>query len=249
MSSPIEVLIAIQARSTSTRFPKKIYEKIGERRVLDHVIDRANSAAAHVNKYTAKLQIKCKVAVLHPSQDDELVSAFSSSKAIFIGGPEHDVLSRYVTAQKMTQADYVVRLTSDCPMIFDFIIAKHINACAFSTLPTSYTGKIDYMSNIDEQCRTVADGLDCEIVSARALSWLNENAITPFDREHVTTAIRRIRPDGYAQAACIMRLDTSDMKLSIDTPEDLLRVRQYYHTRESKTKVAEGLFGKLIYDL
>lgn len=241
MNQPLEVLIAIQARSNSTRFPKKIYEYIGDRRVLDHVIDRAKSTADHIMRYTNKIKINCKVAVLHPTDDDELVRTFRSSGAILIGGDEHDVLSRYVTAQSMTDADYVVRLTSDCPLILDYVIAKHIHVATFN--------RYDYVSNVEEKCRFVADGFDCEVLSRRAIEWLDENASSSEDREHVTTLIRRLRPIGLPQAFVSMKIDTARMKMSLDNDQDLERMREYYHEREHKMTVARGLFGDAVYEL
>lgn len=238
---PIEILIAIQARSNSTRFPKKIYEHIGDRRVLDHVIDRAKSTCEHIMKYTKKQNIRCQVAVLHPDDDDELVKTFRSSCAILIGGDEEDVLSRFVNAQRMTAADYVVRLTSDCPLMLDYVIAKHVHVATFN--------KYDYVSNIEEKCRFVADGFDCEVLSRQALEWLDNHATSASDREHVTTALRRIRPASLSQAFVSFKLDTSSMKMSVDTPEDLDRMREYYHQREHKMNVARRLFGKSVYEL
>ena len=241
MQQPIEVLIAIQARSNSTRFPKKIYEHIGDRRVLDHVIDRAKSTAEHIMRYTTKIKVKCQVAVLHPSDDEELIKTFRSSGAILIGGDEQDVLSRFVTAQSMTDSDYVVRLTSDCPLMLDYVVAKHIHVATFN----SY----DYVSNVDENCRFVADGFDCEVLSRRAIEWLDRNAKSASDREHVTTAIRRVRPAELSQAFVSFKLDTSKIKMSVDTIEDLERAREYYHEREHKMTVARRLFGNAVYEL
>lgn len=241
MTQAIEVLIAIQARSNSTRFPKKIYEHIGEMRVLDHVIARARSTAEHIHKYSSTVKINCSIAVLHPDGDSELVRTFRSPGVIFIAGSENDVLSRYVNAQKMTDCDYVVRLTSDCPLILDFVIAKHINIAV--------RNRYDYVSNVEEACRFIADGFDCEILSRKAIKWLDENATGPLEREHVTTAIRRVRPASLAQAFISMKLDTSRMKMSVDTPEDLERMREYYHEREHKMTVARRLFGNSVYEL
>jgi spore coat polysaccharide biosynthesis protein SpsF len=239
--TPINVLIAIQARSNSTRFPKKIYEHIDDKRILDHVIDRAKSTAFHITKYTSKLKIECQVAVLHPDGDDNLVKTFRGAGAILIAGSEEDVLSRYVHAQKITDSDYIVRLTSDCPLILDFIIAKHIHVACFN--------QYDYVSNVEPQCRMIADGFDCEVLSRRAILWLKENAKTKEDKEHVTTAIRRERPSSLSQAFISMKMDTADLKMSVDTQEDLDRIRQYYHKRSGKMDIAKALFGKDVYEL
>ena len=142
MSQQLEVLIAIQARSNSARFPKKIYEMIGDRPVLQHVIDQAKSTAEHLTKYSNKVKVRCQVAVLHPDGDNELVKTFRGSGAILMAGPEHDVLTRFVTAQRLTDCDFVVRLTSDCPLILDYVIAKHINVACHNLF--------DYVSNVEE---------------------------------------------------------------------------------------------------
>lgn len=236
-----EVLIAIQARSNSTRFPGKIYQKVGNRRVLDMVIDQATSAANHINRKPGKIDIRCQVAVLHPDGDTELVNAFNSSGCLMIPGPEQDVLTRYVNAMNRCGSDYIVRLTSDCPLMLDYVVVKHIYVAAFNCL--------DYVSNIEESCRFVADGFDCEIISKKAINWLNENAKSDFDREHVTTLIRKERPRSLTQGFVSLKIDSSDMKMSVDTPEDLERIREYYHRREGKMNTAKRLFGKCIYEL
>ncbi len=237
--SPTEVLIGIQARSNSTRFPGKIYELIGETSVLDLVIAQAQKAADHVHNYSQKYDIRCRIAVLHPENDTELVKAFKSSGVMLIAGSEHDVLSRYVDAQRKTDADYVVRLTSDCPLMKDYIINKHINSAIIN--------KDDYVNNVDEECRFIADGFDCEILSRRAIQWLDKNAITPDDREHVTKAIRRLNPISLKRGLVAAKIDTSHLKMSVDTPEDLERMRNAHHEHEHKTNIATMRYGKNIY--
>lgn len=233
-----KILIGIQARSGSTRFPGKIYEYVGSRRVLDHVIDRAFSAANHAMFYKKTKDIKAIVAVLHPHGDKRLTDTFRSSRAQLISGPEEDVLARYVIAQKMTEADYVVRLTSDCPLILEFLINKHINCALFN--------QHDYVNNVDEECRTIADGFDCEIMSAKALAWLDENA-KGEEREHVTLALRRHRPDHLSYGFVSSQLDSSSLKLSVDTTEDLDKIRAVHHTGEHRADAAKRIYGKAVY--
>lgn len=238
-SRPLEVLIAIQARSTSTRFPRKIFASTKGKRMLDMVIDSARKTAQHVSRHS-RVKIQSKVAVLHPTNDDEIVRSFRADDVIFLGGPEHDVLTRYVDAQKATAADFVVRLTSDCPLSLDYMISKHIN------LATIYS--YDYVNNIDEQCRFVADGFDVEVLSARALDWLNANSKTPDDREHVTLAIRKAFPKQLAKAFVYAKVATASKhlgsKMSVDTQEDLDRVNSYLHELEYWTELAEMRYGK-----
>jgi len=232
----IKILIAIQARSNSTRFPQKIFQTVGKKMVLQHVIDQALSAKHYAERPNRKVNMKCDVAVLHPDDDIQIMTLFKGKGAILIGGSESDVLSRFVKAQKQTNADYVVRLTSDCPLILDFIISKHIN--------TAVLNDFDYVSNVDESCRLVFDGMDAEIMSKRALNWIEENAETKEHREHVTTLMRERRPPHLKHGFISSKLDSSGLKLSLDTPEDLERIRNYYHEREFKMSLALKTFGR-----
>lgn len=248
MFKNLEVVIGIQARSNSSRFPGKIYEQIGDRAVLSHVIDQAESAAGYLSRKTsAKLmykfnrRLRCRVAILHPENDNTITKGFRGTDVMLVSGDEKDVLSRYVRAQEATNADFVVRLTSDCPMVLDFVIVKHVHVAIFN--------EHDYVSNVEEKCRFVADGLDCEIMSKKALKWLDANAKSEHDREHVTTMLRRERPAELSQAIITSKLDTSHLKMSIDTVEDLERVRAYYHEREHKMAEARRIFGEGVYEL
>lgn len=235
------VLIGIQARSTSTRFPGKIFEMIGEKMVIEHVIDAAKSARDYLQRFVKHINIQCHVVVLYPFGDKKILDVKSSGVS-FMEGDEQDVLSRYIRAAKAFNADYTIRLTSDCPMIMDFIINKHIRCAIFNEL--------DYVSNIEEECRTVADGFDCECISKRAMDWLEIHAVKDFDREHVTTLIRSEKPKELLQGFILSKLDTTNMKLSLDTLNDLNVMRKYYHQREHKLEVARKIFGqRYIYEL
>ena len=103
---------------------------------------------------------------------------------------------------------------------------------------------------MDEHSRFAADGSDCEVISKKAIKWLDTHATTAFDREHVTTAIRRERPAALTQGLVSFKLDTSHMKMSVDTPEELAGARKYFHDREFKIQVAQRKFGKKnVYEL
>lgn len=128
-----KVLIGIQARSTSTRLPGKIFLPIGDRPMLQHVIDAANNAKSHILKYSSKKKLEIEVAVLCPEHDVAVKNAFKD-KVIIFDGPEDDVLTRYSLAAIKTESDYIIRLTSDCPLIPPTIISKVINTVVLNSL-------------------------------------------------------------------------------------------------------------------
>lgn len=234
-----KVLIAIQARSNSTRFPQKIYQIIGRRMVIGHVVDAAKSAKIYVERSSHKKTIKAEVAIVYPKGDSQVVSSCRSICANLVESPTDDdsnVLARYIRAYKQFRSDYVVRLTSDCPLLLDFVISKAINVAVMNDL--------DYVSNVYEDIRFSFDGLDVEVVSKRAMEWLEENAREKKHLEHVTNLLREKMPAELTFGFITHKLDSSDMKLSLDTPEDLDRIRKYYHDREYKIGLAQSKFGK-----
>lgn len=234
MHNLTSVLIGIQARSSSTRLPKKCFEPIGSKRLLDHVIDAADRAAQYLNRYTYKRDYTVSTALLIPSGDP--IKQGFLAKAPIIEGPENDVLARYGIAQKATGAAYICRITGDCPLIPPFVISKHINLA----LVSGY----DYISNVDPECRLSLDGVDCEVMSVRMLEWLLDNATTPAEREHVTLKARTNPPAWAKRAFTASYFDQADIKLSVDTKEDLERVRAEYERVVRKLHTAERLYGR-----
>ena len=77
-------------------------------------------------------------------------------------------------------ADIVVRITGDCPLVdgalIDEVLAKFLER------------EVDYVSNISPA--TYPDGLDIEVFSLEALKRAWEEVTKYFDQEHVTPYIR-----------------------------------------------------------
>lgn len=230
----VSVLIGIQARSSSERLPKKAFELIDGKRMLDCVIDSCKGAASYLNRTTDRSGIYVQTAVLTPAKDP-IVEAFSSRCPIY-EGPEHDVLTRFVKVAEKLNPDFIVRITGDCPLIPPFIISKMIKL--------AISQDYDYISNVDEESRTTLDGHDCEVLSAEMLRFLDEHATDPYDREHVTTLARRSPPDWASMGCVINHLDHSSIKLSVDTPEDLARVKEAKERVNQMVKQAERKFGR-----
>lgn len=234
MENLISVLIGIQARSSSTRLPKKCFEPLGGKRMLDHVIDACDRAEKYLNKFTYKKNFTVSTALLIP-EGDMIKKAFSSQAEI-IEGPEFDVLTRYAIAHKKHNPDFICRITGDCPLIPPYVISKHISLAVVQGY--------DYISNVDEECRLSLDGVDCEVVSRRMFEWLHQNATTDSDREHVTTLARSDPPKWAKRAFTASFFDQSSIKLSVDTREDLEIVRAEYDRVGKKLQRAERFYGR-----
>lgn len=210
------VLIAIQARSTSTRLPNKVNMQIGGRPMLQWVVDSCQIAARFLRSEQRKLDCAVSVCLVIP-KGDPIKQLFQQSQIPIVEGDEHDVLSRYAQAAKLFNADYVVRITADCLFIPPHHISRHVKAAVMKE--RDYTSCTHY--------RTYKEGWDCEVLSRRLVDWLDENASTDSDREHVTTLIGPGKPfpfrheDGKPSICHVLNFYCEDdIKTSIDTKEE-----------------------------
>jgi spore coat polysaccharide biosynthesis protein SpsF (cytidylyltransferase family) len=130
------------------------------------------------------------------------------------GCDENDVLARYYLAAKGNALDAVMRVTGDCPLLDP-------NACQ-RVLQAFQTGLYDYVAN--DIYKTYPDGLGCEVFSFAALEYAHQNATKPYDREHVTPFLKSHKEITKLNLRCPIN-GLSDLKLSVDTQEDLDFVR------------------------
>jgi spore coat polysaccharide biosynthesis protein SpsF (cytidylyltransferase family) len=219
------VAICIQARSNNTRLPGKCLADINGMPMLDRVLMAAEKSASYINNGEDK-NIKVSTYLLVPEGDILIERYQHRLKTKLLTGSETDVLSRYMVAVNTVKPDYIVRITSDCPLIPPFLITKHIvNAVNYN---------YDYVSNVHPEVRMAPDGWDCEVISQALMKWADETATSQSDREHVTTIIRS-QPPGWAKRACVLSHgEFSTLKISVDTEQDLEYVRDYHRVISQK---------------
>lgn len=201
----MRVVAVVQARLGSTRFPAKVLADLGGRSVLEWVI-RATSAARLVDEVV--------VATTTQSPDDAIVAEAARLGVACVRGSEDDVLSRYVLALDSHPCDAVVRITSDCPLLDPELI--DIVVAAWRAQPHR-----DYVSTVVH--RTLPHGLDVEIVRAEALRTVMAQADS-YHRVHVTSGIYT-RPGDYDVMGLVFSPDATDLRVTVDTVEDLQAVR------------------------
>ena len=137
-------------------------------------------------------------------------------------GSENDVLSRYVEAAKKHQADVVVRITGDCPLVDPVLVDEVIRQFKASD--------VDYLSNTNPA--TYPDGLDIEVCTLSALEQAAQETAESFDREHVTPHLRK--PGKFKTAAIQHSDDLSALRWTVDEPDDFVvveKVFQFFHPR------------------
>ncbi len=235
-SEVTKVLIAIQARSGSSRYPGKVLEKISDKTVLDLILGAADESRYFLmDMYRRRVYnascLDVKICLVIP-ESDPIKEAYNG-KVDIVEGSEADVLSRYKKAFDLYNPDYIVRLTGDCPLIPPFVISTHVKQAVRM--------QADYVQNVDPITRTSPDGWDCEVLSARAFSFLCEFARTKEHKEHVTMYMRQNPPKWARIWHCIGYKDDSAHKISFDTAEDKAEILHHYETVKAKIELAKKL--------
>lgn len=197
------IVCIVQARTTSRRFPLKIMANLLERPMLAHVLERA-----------AMIDGIDQVVLAVPENDVRLVSHLWPH---VFGGSELDVLGRYAKCAEHYQADVIVRVTGDCPLLAPDIISKSLSLYAGS-----------YVA-ICQPYTLVADGWDAEIFERRMLVNAERYAMSG-EREHVTTWMRR--GDFYNH---VTDRNYTALKCSVDTRDDLQRVQCIMNHLDDRT--------------
>ena len=206
---PINLAI-VQARMTSSRLPGKVLSDICGKPSLQRMLERINMASS-IDKVVVATTIN--------TSDDLIVELCEKLKVDIFRGDEDDVLGRFCGAAEVAEAEIVIRLTADCPMIDPDVIDEVVSAFSIYNH--------DYLSNTID--RTYPDGLDIEVMSIDALREAHKKAVAPFLREHVTPYISGRRPDLGAGDFRVGQIrfvaDFSHIRWTLDTKEDLQRIR------------------------
>ena len=113
MKKNTQIVAIIEARMTSSRLPGKVLMKILERPILHYMIDRLKAVT---------LIDRIVLATTINSTDDILVEFAKDEGIDFFRGSEEDVMLRVIEAADFANADIIVEVTGDCPIIDPEII-------------------------------------------------------------------------------------------------------------------------------
>jgi len=212
----------VQARMGSSRLPGKVMESMAGKPALGHVLDRLEAVSS----------IWGSIVATTVSEIDDPIELYCHERGVrCFRGDEEDVLDRYRACADSIVAETVIRITSDCPLIdpgiVDFVV--DVYRCE--------EGGVDYVSN--GLPPTFPDGLDVEVFSRDALERAWTEAKEPAEREHVTLHFWK-NADAYRLLNVKNPDDLSSIRWTLDTPEDLVLIREIY---EDLYAGSGGLFG------
>jgi spore coat polysaccharide biosynthesis protein SpsF (cytidylyltransferase family) len=208
----MSVAAIIQARMGSTRLPGKVLADVAGDVLLAHVVARTRGT---------RLVDQTVVATTNAPGDDVIAALCDDRDWDCFRGSESDVLDRYYQAGLAYEADHIVRITADCPFVCpheaDRVIARHLDSRA------------DYTHNITVWGSGMPLGTGTEIFTRSALARSWRDGHEAHHREHVDEYV-----GDHPELFAMERVDAPDhlrrpeLRLTVDTPEDLLLVREVY---------------------
>jgi len=167
----IKTILITQARTGSTRLPGKVLKEIGGKSLLQIHLERLKKCTKVSEIIVATTTDESDSIIF----DKAIQWGYSASR-----GSESDVLDRFYQAVKLKNADWIVRVTSDCPLIDPVLVDKVIDFVQKNDKDYGSNGLVEHFP----------DGQDVEVFKFSALEKAWKNAKLLSEREHVTPFIR-----------------------------------------------------------
>lgn len=198
------MIIAIQVRCDSKRFPRKIFSKVNNKSIIENIIDNLSV-----------LNLKICLCSTNRKIDKDIKKISLKKKCFFYGGSKNNVLNRLYNCAKKFNSKNLIRINGDSPLISSHLILKAIK----------YRKKFpqyDIITNVFP--RTFPRGMSVEIIKTDCLKKLNLMKLTKTNKEHVTKFIYK-NPELFKIKNFNLKKDFSNINLSVDTKNDLKFVK------------------------
>ena len=239
----------IQARLNSSRLPNKVLQKIGDKTIIEHVIDRCKQLTDKVIVAVSDIDDCSIMYELEERDKYKEIEYFHSTKI-----HPNNLLKRYIMCGIAYDCDYILRVCGDTPF-FDISAAKMLirNTDKYIGIDsngyTMETNYYDYVAHYleGEEYPTIwkhSTGQYLEVVRLSALfdvynriarKEIKEKEIQyvyglmdTIDcyKQHPTSGIY-LEPERY-KIKKIMLKELPSHQLAINTPDDLARVRKLF---------------------
>lgn len=212
----LKTAIFLQARLDSTRLNNKIVRNLGEKSLIEQIVDRLRCAICPM--------IQKIVIVTSYSSYPTLENIFKDDAGVdLFAGSEENVLERYYKANQYYEQDYIIRSTADNP----FVSIEHIHSILVHHIKNE--GDLSHYMGLPL-------GTGVEVISATALEKAYQSATTNYQKEHVTPYLYQnsnhftiLEPDVEVP------YNRPEMRLTIDEEADL-RVAEKIFKRLYKGK-------------
>lgn len=210
----MKTVVVVQARTGSTRLPGKTLLPLRGRPLLSRMCQRV---------LAAKTPFELVVATTTDPADDPIVEIARAMELRCYRGHPTDLLDRHLRAAEERDAELVVKIPSDCPLIDPAVIDRVLDEAQ------RCGATWDYVSNLHPA--TWPDGNDVEALPRAVLAEAHARARAPHEREHTTPYVWE-RPERFrlGQVCWETGRDCSRThRFTIDYPEDYEFVSAVYN--------------------
>ena len=200
----------IQIRMGSSRVPGKGMALLAGKPLVWHILDRLRRVEG-LNGII--------LATTEDPQNDVLIDfAEREGLEIFRWEEEDDIVGRLAGAARMTEADAILKVNADCPLV-DPAIMEDIIDLYFQNQGA------DFISNKVRPSYPL--GFSVELISRQALMWCDSNLSEPVDRELVVKWIMD-HPKQFKVVSMEGERDLKHLNLTLDTPEDFQLIEEIF---------------------
>jgi spore coat polysaccharide biosynthesis protein SpsF len=196
---------------TSTRLPGKVLMDVAGKPMLAQQLRRLKECV---------MVDEIVIATTMNSTDQPVVELARREGVGWFCGSEQDVVARYVGAARQANADVIVRITGDCPLIDPQVTDKIINELV------EHIFECDYTSNVIK--RTYPRGLDVEAFFMDTLLRIDRLAKSQQAREHVTVFLLSEAPEIFICRSVVDNENNANLRWTVDTEADLKLIRNLY---------------------
>jgi spore coat polysaccharide biosynthesis protein SpsF (cytidylyltransferase family) len=195
-----DMVIGIQARSSSKRFPNKVMAEISGYPMIEWVVRRSKLSGCEVFVLTS-----------NDSSDDELVCFLEKKGISFYRGDLNNVLLRFSSFMNKQGIQKVLRVSADSPLIHPGVIESIL-------VTAKKYPEYDVITNVFP--RTFPKGQSVELISGCAIDSISRLSLSTEHKEHITSYFYA-NPQEYKIKNIENHQDISSINLCVDTPLDL----------------------------
>lgn len=226
-----KIVAVIQVRMESTRLPGKAMMRLGGKPCLQHVIERVAASKKIDEIIIATTKRKADDYIIKFVEFMQYFMPFNADKIKWYRGDVNDVYGRVLEAARQCNADIIVDITADCPLVDPVLIDTFIDAFI--------KNKNDYASNVIH--RAYPDGFDIQICTREFMEYGNNIIINEKDRENATynfvrhaNSMAQDRKLNYGSYGANLKYTWPKLRLTLDTKDDYKLLKKIFKEFEGK---------------
>lgn len=233
----VRIIATIEARMGSTRLPGKVMADLAGRPMLERLVERVLPAKSVDQVVVATTKLK----------EDDVIEELAGRLGLgCYRGSVDDVLGRILDAAQAFDAEELVALTGDNPLVDPDLIDDVVKFYRTGGFDYATTTHMHHTRNWKAE-RTFPVGVSVQIFPVRILAEATRGA-DPTDRKHVSFVIydhpERYRLGAFEAVGKYESWRHPELRLTVDTSGDLALMRAIFNAlspRDQRFSTGEAI--------